>query len=73
MYRLSNLADAFSLRTPMRGIGSEIPFNRDMERQVHAGNAGGSRLQDIVTVPYGKISRDRSERKIFDRGPHQEK
>jgi hypothetical protein len=34
----------------MRGIGSEVPFNRDMERQVHPGNARGSLLQDAVTV-----------------------
>jgi len=34
----------------MRGLVGEVPFDRDMERQVHAGNAGGSRLQDAVMV-----------------------
>ena len=34
----------------MRGLVGEVPFDRDMERQVHAGNAGGSRLQDALMV-----------------------
>ena len=37
----------------MRGVIGQVPVDRDMERQVHAGDAGGSLLQDAVTAGIG--------------------
>jgi len=50
----------------MRGLVGEVPFDRDMERQVHAGNAGGSLVQDAMSDAENMSDAESMTRKRVD-------